>query len=37
MGYKYAKFGIMLVFVDCCYADTYLGREEVRVCALDRF
>lgn len=34
-GYKNAKFGIMLIFVDCCYSDTCLGKEDVRVCALD--
>lgn len=33
--YKYAKFGIMLIFVDSCYSGTCMGKEEVRFCASD--
>lgn len=32
--YKYAKFGIILIFDDCCYSDACLGKEGLRVCAL---
>lgn len=35
IGYKYAKFDIILMFVNCCYCDSCLGKEDLRVCAFD--